>query len=182
MPQTTRNYIDYGAVKEAVSVVAALDHYKALESFQPSENGDTLSGPCPICKATRNGPFRISEGSRGWYCVGKCRKGGNVLDLVAAVELTDVHGAAVLLNDWFDLRLLEQTKGQAEDVQDDVKKDEPKTRTEGRGYLRSVDKRLRELLSAGSDDETVRYVKQIVLESYRNGLATGRQKPQQTDA
>jgi len=44
----------------------------------------------------------------------------------------------------------------------------------GKGYLRAVEKELRELLSAGNDDATVRFVKAKCLESYRNGQAAQR--------
>jgi len=40
---------------------------------------------------------------------------------------------------------------------------------EGKGYLRELDKELKTLLSAGDDAETIRFVKEKVLESYRNG-------------
>jgi len=40
---------------------------------------------------------------------------------------------------------------------------------EGKGYLRDLDKEFKKLLAAGDNDETIRFVKAKVLESYRNG-------------
>jgi CHC2 zinc finger len=181
MPGAKRRYIDYGAVKNAVSVVDALRHYDALESFQPSEDGNSLLGSCPICKTTNNKPFRISEGSKGWYCLAKCRRGGNVLDLVASMEDTSLHEAATLLNDWFTLELLPQAHSKKVVVQKRTQEDTSKATTDGKGFLRGVDKELRELLVAGDDDETIRYVKAIVLESYRNGIALATKDAEEDD-
>ncbi len=97
-----------------------------------------------------------------WSCTGKCDAGGNVLDFVARKEDIDTYGAAKLLTEWFNLE--PEKKAEAS---------KPTTQTNGtasgKGYLRELDKELKALLSAGDDAETIRFVKEKVLESYRNG-------------
>ena len=72
-------------------------------------------------------------------------------------EKTDIHESAFLIATWFNL-LPESPENGME-----------KPALEGKGYLRELDKELKTLLSAGDDAETIRFVKEKVLESYRNG-------------
>ena len=101
-------YVDFRAVKERVSIEAVLTHY----SVQLRRvNQHTLRGKCPL-------PAHSSESSRNsfstalerniWACQSascaaarKGKKGGNVLDLVAAMEDCSVREAALKLDDWF---------------------------------------------------------------------------------
>ncbi len=49
-----------------------------------------------------------------------------------------------------------------------------KTTKDGKGYLRDIEKELKKLLAEGDDEATVRFVKEKVLESYRNGIDVGK--------
>jgi len=56
----------------------------------------------------------------------------------------------------------------------------PDPALEGKGYLRDLGKELKKLLAAGDDDETIRFVKEKVLESYRNGIKSGKSSKKKT--
>ena len=160
-----KKYLDYDSIKRTVSILKVLvEHYNWGRFLETIFEGRTYTGKCPICETERGNPFRVSieeDGKNSWFCLAKCNAGGNVLDLVAMKEETDIHEAAFLLHEWFDL------KGSATNG-------EKKTTKDGKGYLRDIDKELKKLLAEGDDDETIRFVKEKVLESYRNGIEVGK--------
>ncbi len=49
-----------------------------------------------------------------WYCFG-CKAGGNILDFVAKKEEVSIRTAALKLDSWFELGLVEKEKPQAEE-------------------------------------------------------------------
>ena len=55
-----------------------------------------------------------------------------------------------------------------------------KTTKEGKGYLRNLDMEFQRLLAEGDDESTIRFVKEKVLESYRNGINVGKSAEKQT--
>ncbi len=156
-----KKYLDYDSIKNAVSVYDVLTkHYNWERFLEVIAEGRAYTGECPICRTKIGSPFRVSieeDGKDSWSCLAKCNAGGNVLDLVATKEKTDIHEAAFLIATWFNL-LPESPENGME-----------KPALEGKGYLRELDKELEALLSAGDDAETIRFVKEKVLESYRNG-------------
>ena len=42
------------------------------------------------------------------------------------------------------------------------------------GYIREIERQLRVLIEAGDTDVIVRYVKEIVVESFKNGILSGK--------
>lgn len=46
------------------------------------------------------------------------------------------------------------------------------------GYIQDFEKEVRRLLKLGEQEELVRYVKDIVLESYYNGIMSGKKSEQ----
>ncbi len=160
-----KKYLDYEAIKRAVSVYDVLnEHYNWGRYLENIGEGRAYTGTCPICEIARGNPFRISteeDGRDSWFCLAKCNTGGNVLDLVAMKEDTDIHEAAFLLHEWFDLK-------------EPATNGEKKTTKDGKGYLRDLDKELKKLLAEGDDEATIRFVKEKVLESYRNGIEVGK--------
>lgn len=162
---TEKKYLDYETIKRTVSVLDVLtEHYNWGRLLETIAEGRTYTGACPICESERGNPFRISieeDGRNSWFCLAKCNCGGNVLDFVAMKEETDIHEAAFLIHEWFDLKV-PTTNG------------EKKTTKDGKGYLRDLDKELKGLLAEGDDDATIRFVKEKVLESYRNGIEVGK--------
>src|SRR5207244_435028 len=97
----SNQFVDFKAVKAAVTMEQVLQHYSLLGQFK--RRGDSLSGPCPIHKGTNPTQFRVSISKNVWNCFSQCNGGGNVLDFVARKEETTVHAAALKLCEWFHL-------------------------------------------------------------------------------
>src|SRR6185312_6093863 len=99
MPKS--QYVDFRAVKAAITMEQVLEHYKLMDSFKRS--GDSLSGPCPIHKGTNPTQFRVSTSKNVWNCFSECKHGGNVLDFIMRMENVTIHAAALKAIDWFSL-------------------------------------------------------------------------------
>ena len=97
----TSRYVDFHAVKLAVTMVQVLDHYKLTERFQ--RKGDSLSGACPLHKGENPTQFRVSVSKNCWNCFGDCKRGGNVLDFVSLMDGVTIREAAIRISDWFNV-------------------------------------------------------------------------------
>lgn len=95
------SFVDFKAVKSAISMEQVLDHYGLLDRFKRS--GDTLSGPCPIHKGSNSTQFRVSVSKNLWNCFSECKKGGNTLDFIARMEDESIYAAALKAIEWFGL-------------------------------------------------------------------------------
>ncbi len=104
----TRAWVDYRAVKEAVSMEMALANY----GIQLHRVDDTyLRGRCPLPTHTSKGSresFIVNTRKNAWAChSASCvtarggRLGGNVLDFVAAMEGCAIREAALKLQDGY---------------------------------------------------------------------------------
>ena len=91
-----RTYVNFRELKAAVPIRSVLERYGFLESLR--ERGGSLSGPCPLCHGESS--FRANAEKNCFHCF-RCEAGGNMLDLVAAVEDRPVRDAAVLVAEWF---------------------------------------------------------------------------------
>jgi DNA primase len=94
-------FVDFKAVKAAVSMLQVFEHYGIAETFK--RLGNSLSGPCPLHNGQNRTQFRVSLDKNCWNCFGTCKGGGNVLDFVARKEGCSVREAALMLCDWFQL-------------------------------------------------------------------------------
>jgi DNA primase len=101
MPKT--QYVDFKAVKQAVSILQILDHYHLTERFK--RNGDSLTGPCPLHNGQSPTQFRVSISKNCWHCFSECKRGGNILDFVARKEGISIREAAIRISEWFGLSL-----------------------------------------------------------------------------
>lgn len=101
-------FVDFKAVKAAVSMLQVLERYGLAESFKRS--GNSLSGPCPLHNGENRTQFRVSLDKNCWNCFGTCKGGGNVLDFVARKENVSLREAALLLCDWFQLTTQDKPK------------------------------------------------------------------------
>jgi DNA primase len=99
MPKSS--FVDFKAVKAAITMEQVLQHYGLLDGFKRS--GDSLSGPCPIHKGTNPTQFRVSISKNVWNCFSECKHGGNVLDFIARMEKVGIHAAALKAIEWFHL-------------------------------------------------------------------------------
>lgn len=100
-------FIDFTAVKSAVSFEQVLKHYGLTAKMNRTRNGDGLDGPCPIHpEATGKDAFKVTLSKNCWYCHNSaCKCGGNHLDFVAKMENCDAHEAALKIDQWFNLGL-----------------------------------------------------------------------------
>lgn len=94
-------FIDFKAVKAAVSMERVLEHYGFLAHL--TKKGDSLSGACPIHEGSNPTQFRVSISKNIWNCFGNCKQGGNVLDFIAKMEGVSIHAAALTAIEWFNL-------------------------------------------------------------------------------
>ena len=95
------SFIDFKAVKAAISMERMLEHYGVLDRFKRS--GDSLSGPCPIHKGSNPTQFRVSLSKNIWNCFSECKHGGNALDFIVRMENVSIHAAALKAIEWFEL-------------------------------------------------------------------------------
>lgn len=101
MPKTDSGYVDFRALKAAVTMEQVLAHYGVLTRFKRGQ--DSLTGPCPIHNGTNATQFRVSISKNCWNCFSQCHCGGNVLDFVARKENVTPVEAANRLIAWFKL-------------------------------------------------------------------------------
>src|SRR5437016_12932914 len=99
MPKSS--FVDFRAVKTAITMEQLLQHYGLLDRFKRS--GDSLSGPCPIHRGENPTQFRVSISKNIWNCFSECKRGGNVLDFIALMENITIHAAALKAMEWFSL-------------------------------------------------------------------------------
>jgi DNA primase len=99
MPKT--QFVDFKAVKAAITMEQVLGHYGLLDKFK--RGADSLNGPCPIHKGSNPTQFRISVSKNIWNCFSECKHGGNVLDFIAEMEDVTIHAAALKAIEWFSL-------------------------------------------------------------------------------
>jgi DNA primase len=101
MPKST--FIDFRAVKREVTMVQVLEHYGLMAKMK--QNGDSITGVCPIHEGKNETAFRVSISKNCWNCFSQCGCGGNVLDFVAKKEKVSLPKAARLLVEWFNLKI-----------------------------------------------------------------------------
>ena len=95
------SFVDFKAVKAAITMEQILEHYGLMDRFKRS--GDSLNGPCPIHKGSSPTQFRVSTSKNIWHCFSQCRQGGNTLDFIAKMENVSIHAAALKAIEWFYL-------------------------------------------------------------------------------
>ena len=95
-------WVDFKQVKDTVSMEMLLDHYGLIDKFK--RKGDNLVGSCPIHKGSNKSQFHVSLQKNNFHCFGDCHSGGNILDFVAGMEDVDIRAAALLIQDWFNIK------------------------------------------------------------------------------
>ncbi len=116
-------FVDFKAVKAAVTMLHVLERYGFAESFK--RTGNSLSGPCPLHNGQNRTQFRVSLEKNCWNCFGTCNGGGNVLDFVARKEGCSLREAALKLSDWFQLPTQEKSQRPEKDAAGSPKTDAP---------------------------------------------------------
>jgi DNA primase len=90
-------WVDFRAVKEAVSMEAILRYYQVPNLRR--QHGQ-LQGRCPIHRGQRDDSFRASVSKNAFQCFA-CQAHGTVMDFVAAMEKCSLREAAFKLQPWF---------------------------------------------------------------------------------
>jgi DNA primase len=94
------NWVDFKAVKSAVSMEMILSRYQVNWL---RKSGEELRGRCPIHQGEGQDTFHVSLAKNAFHCF-SCKARGNVLDLVAAMEKCSVRDAAIKLAEWFTVK------------------------------------------------------------------------------
>ncbi len=94
-------WVDFAAVRAAVGIQEVLSYYN-VTWLTPVR--DELVGRCPVHASNdmQSKAFRANVGRGIWKCF-SCGQGGNVVDLVAAMEQCTPHDAALQLVDRYGL-------------------------------------------------------------------------------
>jgi DNA primase len=98
-----KNWVDFKAVKAAVTIEQVLGHY-GVNWLRKNE--DELRGRCPIHQGEGDRTFHASVSKNAFHCF-SCKARGNVLDFVAAMEKCSVRDAGLKLQEWFSLAVAE---------------------------------------------------------------------------
>lgn len=97
--EETKQWVDFRAVKDVVTMQMALDHY-GIHWLRAS--GQELRGKCPIHQGEGDRTFHVNTHKNAFNCF-SCKAHGNVLDFVAAMERCTVRDAALKLAEWFSI-------------------------------------------------------------------------------
>ena len=93
-----RSRLNMQRIKDEVLVPRALERYL---KHPLKRDGAGYATSCPIHDGNNKRAFRVSADGRAWYCHGECKRGGNVLDLIAALERCSIVEAANVLTERF---------------------------------------------------------------------------------
>ena len=99
-PRSRKDWVDFKAIKEAVTMQMVLGHY----GITLKEKGESLVGTCPLHNGTNPSQFSVSAQKSIWHCFGDCARGGNVLDFVMLKEGVPLKEAGQRLIQWFNLK------------------------------------------------------------------------------
>src|SRR4051812_43527741 len=93
--------VDFAQIKTQISIVDIAFKLLGLTLPKTGTNKDGHiyhKGNCPICKSDTC--FTVTT-SKGWYCHGRCKTGGDQIKLVAAVRGIPPRDAALLIQEHF---------------------------------------------------------------------------------
>src|SRR4051794_8176512 len=102
-------WIDFAVVKRAVSIEMVLAHYKIKLR---RVNSEYFRGACPLSTHSSKGEqsFGVHSAKNIFACQSvSCirarggKRGGNILDFVAAMENCSIRDAALKIANWFNI-------------------------------------------------------------------------------
>ena len=93
------SWVDFKVIKAAVSMEMILARY-GITWLRKKD--DERRGRCPIHQGEGQDTFHVSISKNIFNCF-SCKKRGNVLDFVAAMEKCSVRDAAVKIAEWFSV-------------------------------------------------------------------------------
>ena len=95
-------WVNFQEIKDRVTMADVLGYYGLLDKLQ--RKGDNLVGACPIHGGKNKSQFHVSLSKNNFNCFGDCHAGGNVLDFVGKMEKVELRQAALLLQEWFEIK------------------------------------------------------------------------------
>jgi DNA primase len=96
---TKENWVDFKSIKAAVSMEMMLARY-SVNWLRRKD--DELRGRCPIHQGEGQDTFHVNVGKNVFNCF-SCKKRGNVLDFVSAMEKCTVRDAGLKITEWFSV-------------------------------------------------------------------------------
>ena len=151
-------WVDFKAIKEAVTLGQVLDRY----GVKLKRIGKELCGPCPIHQGDGTRSFHANTEKNAFHCF-SCQAKGNVLDFVAAMEKCSVRDAALKLQGCFQTTATRELPAAA---QKPTTGSQPAREEAGErgapnkplGFrLKGIDHRYPYLAQRGIDPETAEY-------------------------
>jgi len=104
-----KTWVDFKAIKSAVSMEMMLARYNVNGL---GRKNDELRGRCPIHQGEGKDTFHVNVSKNVFNCF-SCKKRGNILDFVAAMEKCSVRDAAVKIGEWFSVDGTDKKEGSA---------------------------------------------------------------------
>lgn len=95
---SSSRWIDFRDIKANVSIRQVLDYYGIPYK---EVKGDKLMLACPIHKGDNERAFHVDLHKNVFKCFTGCKQGGNVLDLMVALEDLSIRDAALKLHELF---------------------------------------------------------------------------------
>ena len=81
-------WVDFDAIKAAVSLEQVLLYYNLLDSM--TRKGNRVSGLCAFHPDSKTQSFKADLEKNLWNCFGACNRGGDLIDLVCVAEGIDL--------------------------------------------------------------------------------------------
>ena len=103
MDSKKKNWVNFKAIKERVSLEMVLKHYGIWAKLKKS--GKNMVGQCPLCSGESDRGFSVDPKKNLFNCF-QCNAGGNVLDFVGfkefeSKEMDSIRKAALKVQEWF---------------------------------------------------------------------------------
>ncbi len=181
--------LDFKSIKE-IRMVDVCGRYKIALKFR----GDYANAPCPLPThkdGDKGKSFSINLAGNYWRCFSdSCnannggKKGGDVINFVAAMEKCREKEAAQKLADWFNVGQTKTPQRMAEGSVSPIEKPNQKTYEEstssdsGVKYMATIDVWFEDLFKRGDKEADIEYWKRVrngikakLVESFRSGKA-----------
>jgi CHC2 zinc finger len=100
--------IYFEQLKRLVPLTMVLARY----GIELRQQGQQLYGPCPIHHGSNKRQFTVKPATSEWHCFGDCKRGGAMLEFVAAIEQVEIVEAARLVARWFAIGTSNQVQSQ----------------------------------------------------------------------
>ena len=130
---TRSGWVDFQEVKDHVAISAVLGTY----GIKLEGTGANLRGRCPLHDGEKDGRSFSVNPNKGLFFCFSCKKGGNVLDLVSALDGLSIRNAALKLQATFLIGQSEPSPAAEEQPTQESKPEQPE-QDEEKGTIPSI--------------------------------------------